>query len=262
MHIRFKFDKKTLYAVIAAVLIIALCITVAVIRENREKQENAEKYKEMVEIVPPSQDENEENAEPTFTVNFEELKQGNPDIYAWIDIPDTVISYPMLRSETEDYYLSHNADKKSSAYGAIYTQNYNSDTFEDFNTVIYGHNMRNGTMFGTLKKYRNKEYFDNNSYINIYTPQSKLTYKIFAAYVYDDSHILYTFDFADKEIRKTYLADIFSGKFGGHLNSDVEVTEDDKIITLSTCTNVDSERYLVQAVLESQEDIGEKNTEK
>lgn len=231
----------------ALLLIIVICLSVIIIKEEREKNQNAEKYKEMVEITPPPQEETQEVFVPAM--DFTELQAQNSDIYAWIDIPDTVVSYPMLRSEQEDFYLDHNADKQKSVYGAIYTQSYNSDDFEDFNTIIYGHDMKNGTMFGSLKKYRNREYFDEHQYINVYTPEKNLTYRIFAAYVYDDRHILYSFDFENESTRRVYILDILSGKFGGNINSEVAVTAEDKIITLSTCTGVKTQRYLVQAVL-------------
>lgn len=186
-------------------------------------------------------------------VNFEELKTANPDIYAWINIPGTNIDYPILQSgEDKDrsYYLNHNVNNKKSSYGAIYTQNYNSKDFSDYNTLIYGHNMKNGTMFGSLKKYRNKEFFEENEYINIYMPGRILKYKIFAAYTFDDRHILMSFNFDDETERKLYLDTINSVRnLNANFSEDVTVTTDDKIITLSTCTAKDDERFLVQGVL-------------
>ncbi len=184
-------------------------------------------------------------------VDFEKLQKQNPDIYAWINIPNTVIDYPILRHpEDNQFYLKHSVEGKESVYGAIYTHNYNDMEFEDFNTVIYGHNMRNRTMFGSLKKFRDKTYFEQNRYINIYTPGRILKYEIFAAYVFDDRHILLNFDFTKPEVRTEYLDMVFgTRKMSSNIKQDLEVTEKDKIITLSTCTTNDSERYLVQGVL-------------
>ena len=185
-------------------------------------------------------------------VNFTELQKQNPDIYAWINIPGTVIDYPILRSDDDNsYYLEHTVDGKRSAYGSIYTEYYNDKEFGDFNTLIYGHNMKNGTMFGSLKKYRDRTFFEENQYINIYMPGRIMKYRIFAAYVYDDRHILLSFDFDEAEVRSSYLDMIFSTReMSANIDNSVKVTEDDKIITLSTCTSNDEERYLVQAVLE------------
>ena len=184
-------------------------------------------------------------------VDFVELKKENPDIYAWINIPGTAVDYPVLRSkEYNTYYLNHSVDNKKSASRSIYTHDYNDMDFADFNSVVYGHNMKNGTMFGTLKKYRDKTFFEQNQYINIYMPGRIMKYQIFAAYVWDDRHILLSFDFDNEAIREAYIDMIFSTRrMNANINNDVTVTKDDKIITLSTCTSNDDERYLVQGVL-------------
>lgn len=184
-------------------------------------------------------------------VDFDELKKQNSDIYAWINIPGTLIDYPILRREDDNsYYLNHTVDKKKSIYGSIYTENYNGDDFADFNTVIYGHNMKNGKMFGTLKKYRDKTFFEQNRYINVYMPGRIMKYQIFAAYVWDNRHILLSLDFNNEGIREAYIDMIFSTrKMNANIDGDLPVTKDDRIITLSTCTGNDAERYLVQGVL-------------
>ena len=191
-------------------------------------------------------------------VNFEELKNVNEDIYAWINIPgddpdNPIADYPILQSSPnadDNYYLDHNVNKKSSAYGAIYTQKYNNKDFNDFNTLIYGHNMRNGTMFGRLKKYRDKTYFDNHRDINIYMPGRVLKYRIFAAYVFDDRHILLSFDFSNEAEREIYLDAVLNQrKLSANYSDDIEVGVNDKIITLSTCNSNEGQRYLVQGVL-------------
>ena len=191
-------------------------------------------------------------------INFEELNRVNEDIYAWINIPGDdpetpLADYPILQSNPNDddnYYLDHNVNRKSSVYGAIYTQNYNNKDFSDFNTLIYGHNMRNGTMFGSLKKYRDKTFFDNHRDINIYMPGRILKYRIFAAYVFDDRHILLSYDFSNEAARELYLEEALNQRrLSANYSDDIEVGVNDKIITLSTCTSNEGERYLVQGVL-------------
>ncbi len=194
-------------------------------------------------------------------VDFKKLKKVNDDIYAWIRIPyadkedEYIVDYPILQSkEDEDrsYYLTHDVNRKNSAYGSIYTQDYNNKDFNDFNTLIYGHNMKNGTMFGTLDEYTNREFFDENREIEIYMPGRILKYKIFAAYVFDNRHIMLSFDFEDKAEREIYLDTVFSKRsLYNFFADDITVDTDDKIITLSTCTKYDNklERYLVQGVL-------------
>ena len=184
-------------------------------------------------------------------VDFVKLKKQNSDIYAWINIPGTSVDYPVLRREEDNsYYLNHTVDEKKSIYGSIYTENYNDTDFADFNTVIYGHNMKNGTMFGTLKKYRDKAFFEQNQYINVYMPGRIMKYQIFAAYVWDNRHILLSLDFSNEDMREAYIDMILSTrKMNANINRDLPVTKDDRIITLSTCTGNDEERYLVQGVL-------------
>ena len=184
-------------------------------------------------------------------VDFVELKEKNPDIYAWINIPGTKVDYPVLSCDvTDPYYLNHTVDKKKSIYGSIFTDDCNGTDFNDFNTVLYGQNMKNGTMFGSLRKYRDKTFFNNNQYINVYMPGRIMKYQIFAAYVWDDRHILLNFDFNDESVREEYIDMVFSTrKMNSNINGDLAVTKDDRIITLSTCTGNDGERYLVQGVL-------------
>ena len=215
-------------------------------------------YRSIVNSVSFSGEGDSSHAEETknevdVPVNFGKLQSVNDDIYAWINIPGTIIDYPILQSDQDDgisYYLTHNVNREDSKYGAIYTQYYNSTDFNDFNTLIYGHNMLNGTMFGTLKKYRDREYFEKNNVINIYMPGRILKYEIFAAYVFDDRHILLSFDFENEDDRQRYLDVVHSKKsLYSNFDEDITVDTDDRIITLSTCTSNDDERYLVQGVL-------------
>ena len=241
MKVKLNIFKNILYVLIVFVIILGVFFGIWYYRGYLEKHENAEKYKEHVEII------NEESQ--SYDIDFKILQEGNPDIYAWLDIPDTNISYPILRSEKEDFYLTHNADGEESKYGAIYTQNYNDANFNDFNTIIYGHNTRDGSMFGTLRDFKDKEFFENHRIINIYTPSKKLTYTVFAVYTNDDNHILFENDFSDMEVRRRYIFDIQSGKKNINVDREINISEYNKIITLSTCTTPRTKRLLVQAVL-------------
>lgn len=245
MKINLNFYKNILYVLIVFVIILGLFFGFWFYRGYLEKYENAEKYKDFVGVTQPIT----EDISPKLDIDFQNLQAANPDIFAWLDIPDTTISYPILRSEKEDFYLTHNADKEESQYGAIYTQNYNAADFSDFNTIIYGHNMRDGSMFGTLRNFKDKEFFENHRIINIYTPSKKLTYTVFAAYTNDDTHILFDNDFSDIEVRRKYIFDIQSGKKNSNVDREINISEYNKIITLSTCTTPSTKRLLVQAVL-------------
>ena len=189
-------------------------------------------------------------------VNFTELQKINTDIYAWIYIPNTNVDYPILQSADDDaFYLSHDYKKDYEFAGSIYTEKINKKDFSDPNTLVYGHNMLNGSMFRTLHDFRKPEFFEQNPYIYVYLPDRTLTYEIFSAYEYDDRHIMYSFDFSDKEVYAEYLAYATNPTDSMMCNRrDINVTTDDKIITLSTCLgNIETSRYLVQGVLISDE---------
>lgn len=191
---------------------------------------------------------------PEKEVDFADLQENtNEDIYAWIHIPDTKIDYPVLQHPTDNsYYLNHNLDGSRGYPGCIYTEDYNKKDFTDPNTVLYGHNMKNGTMFAGLHKYGDSEYLEEHPYIYIYTEEGLLAYEIFAAYQSGDEHILYAHDgFEDRKVYGKYLEEILNMRsMGSVLKEGAEVTEDSRIITLSTCiSGKPDNRFLVQGVL-------------
>ena len=189
-------------------------------------------------------------------IDFAELSSINPDIYAWIRIPDTQIDYPVLQREEDDtYYLRHNSSRRYAFAGSIYTEEANSRDFKDPMTVLYGHNMRDGSMFQNLHFFEDETFFAEHPEFFIYLPGYRLTYEIFAAYRFDDTHLLGAFDFSKKKVRRAYIREVFAGiSMGQNTREDVKVTAKDKLVTLSTCTSDQADgRYLVQAVLRKKE---------
>jgi len=192
-------------------------------------------------------------------IDFKALQEINPDLYAWIRIPDTNIDYPIAQREGDNsYYLTHDMYGEYRFAGCIYTEDGNSRDFSDPNTVIYGHNMKNTTMFQNLHLFADSDFFDKHPLVYIYTPEHVRAYEIFAAYTYDDRHILNSFDFTDREVYEEYLDEILHVRaMDANIREDVSVTADDCILTLSTCVGGQtSSRYLVQAVL-----IGDESNE-
>ena len=190
-------------------------------------------------------------------VDFEKLKEHNTEAIGWIHIPEmpkVEIDYPIMQSgmdTKEDFYLENNLDKKKSREGAIYIQKMNFANFTDPNTVIYGHDMRNKSMFGQLEdEFTKKDFFESHDKIYIYIPGHILTYKIYSAFRFDDRHILASFDFQKKADFKEFIDLTLNPKSSvKNVRKGVKVTTDDRLITLSTCTNNEKERYLVVAVL-------------
>lgn len=190
---------------------------------------------------------------PEKEVDFADLQANtNEDIYAWIYIPDTAIDYPILQHPTDNtYYLNYNLDGSRGYPGCIYTEDYNARDFSDPVTVLYGHNMKNGTMFAGLHKYGDSEYMDSHPYVYVYTEEKLLVYEIFAAYEYSDKHLLYNKDYTDSAIFAGYLEEIQDVHGMNHVVKEgVEVTEDSRILTMSTCiANKPNNRFLLQGVL-------------
>lgn len=113
--------------------------------------------------------------------DFGQLHEQNEDIYAWIVVPGTQVDYPLLQSETDNYYLDYNLDHSKGYPGCIYTNQCNRKDFSDYNTVLYGHNMKNGSMFGSIHSFEDETFFDGHPYIYVYTENERLTYEIYEA---------------------------------------------------------------------------------
>ncbi|NCB93990.1 MAG: class B sortase [Clostridia bacterium] len=183
-------------------------------------------------------------------VDFEALWAENADIYAWLDIPDTEITYPLLQHPEDDsYYLRRNRKEESDSNGVIYTEvSYNGKDFSDPLTVIYGHNMNSGQMFGTLQKiYSSQEALTEHSEIIVYLPDRELHYDVFAAVPFDNRHILYNYDFADKRTFRLFFQEILSIRnLEAVYAEDARVQSDEKTLILSTCLTGDrNKRFLV-----------------
>lgn len=235
------------------------CGAIGIYKYIEEKNAGKEYEKLQQEVVkeepkPVEEPEPEPVSKVEIPIDFAALQQQNPDVYAWIQVPGTEVDYPILQSSNDNtYYLNHTIDGEEKKEGAIFTENYNTKTFEDPNTVIYGHDMKNGSMFQSIHKYMDRSFFDNNRDIVIYMPDQILHYKIFAAYLTDNRHLLMNYNFWSKDEYQQYLNSIFSMRdINAFIDTSTEVTTEDKIITLSTCyAGISTQRYLVQAVLVS-----------
>lgn len=189
-------------------------------------------------------------------VDFEKVRETNGDICAWITMPGTVIDYPILRNGSssdphDTYYLDTTVDGVSGLPGSIYMEPCNSPDFTDFNTLIYGHDMKNGTMFAGLHQLADDAFFAEHEYIYIVTPEKILVYRIFGLVYYDDRHIMMNFDFTDGGQRQAFLDSIHENRdMRDKFREGVEVTTESRIITLSTCIGSEStKRLLTEAVL-------------
>lgn len=183
--------------------------------------------------------------------DFEKLRETNGDIYAWITVPGTQIDYPVLQSDTDNYYLEKNLDHTKGYPGCIYSNSCNSREFTDLLTVLYGHNMKNGSMFGSLHDYEQEEFFRENREIIIYTEGQCLRYEIVAAVRFSDLYIPDYYGINDDIGRDAFLSEIrqnAAGESGFCLDEAWKESAEakERYLILSTCVDGhDDLRYLV-----------------
>ena len=194
-----------------------------------------------------------------FNVDFDELEAINPDVYAWIYIPNTNVDYPVARSTRDgddSFYLEHNIYRQYQFSGMIYSEIKNNPDMHDRVTVMYGHNMLNGTMFASLHYFEDEDFFNENNTIFVLTKDKVYSYLIYSAYTYDSRHILNSFFMEDDKVFQEYLdSTLEPHSYNENVREGVELTTENKILTLSTCTNGGSgTRYLVQGVLADERD--------
>lgn len=249
-------------ALIAVIIFFSICIIGAVgyiVFDSVSKSSSKTSYNQLAssyatgicDTTAASSSGSTQTAKVKNPINFAELQKKNRDIYAWINIPDTNINYPVCRHSTDDnFYLDHDVDKNYSFAGTIYSQFCNSRNLNDPITIMYGHNMRDGSMFADLHKFESKDFFDKHDTFYIYTPDRKLTYKIISAFVYDDRHIMNSFDFSDEKVLADFQQMLLNPRSTNrNVRSGIELDTDDKIVILSTCLNSGEGRYLLQGVM-------------
>ncbi|MDD2979692.1 MAG: class B sortase [Hespellia sp.] len=224
-------------------------------KKQAQKKENEQTYKDLQEQVVAEPEQSEDDAEDNkdIAIDFSTLQAMNPDIYAWIYIPDTEISYPIVQSDEADqsYYLNHTVQGALGMPGSIYSENVNKKDFTDFNTILYGHEMIDGSMFGSLKSYRDISFWETHPEIYVYTPEKKFTFRIFAAVVFDDRYIPEAYDFSKVQDMGQYISDIQSVQgVNSHVFEEAVLDTNSKLLTLSTCiADQSTNRYLVEAYL-------------
>lgn len=185
-----------------------------------------------------------------YDIDIKALQEINGDVFGWLYIPNGYISYPLLQTDDNSHYLNHSWEGKKSSSGSIFMECRNSKDFSDFNTVIYGHNMKNYTFFAPLHSYWKLSYRNEHEYIYVVTETEILRYLVFSAYQADISSDTYRLVFKDNDQKLIALKHYTKSSVW---KSEITPTEFDKILTLSTCTSAgaESKRWVVQAVLEA-----------
>jgi len=175
------------------------------------------------------------------------LREVNGDVLGWITIPGTEVNYPVLQRADNDYYLKHTWKGERSSVGAIFVDYRNSADFGDDNTLIYGHNMKNRSMFGSLKYYLNDGHYEAHPSIYMVDDAGVHRYDIYAIYEASVEAVTYDKTFADEKSKTEF---IHYGIRRSIVDTDIVPAAEDRIITLSTCTGASyATRWVVQAVL-------------
>ena len=192
------------------------------------------------------------------TIDFDALLQESPDAYAWVYVPNTNVNLPVLQRDGDDFfYLDHDRYGDYAAEGAVFSQMANAIDFSDPVTVLYGHNIVDDAMFATLHSFEDPTFFAGHEELYVYVPGRILSYRVVAAYEYDDRHILNSFDFSDESVRASYFSSILAPDDSqANVREGVALSADDRIVQLSTCRSAltsDPVRYLVTGVLVGEE---------
>lgn len=186
-----------------------------------------------------------ENVPDRLTVDFEGLRKINADVVGWICLPAANISYPIVQSGDNEYYLHRAFDREYLFAGSIFLDEDNDSDFEDDNSIIYGHNMRDGSMFARLKEYQKEDVCGSCPYFWIYTPCRDYLYQIYSVCITSDRSDAYEKEFPDSDFYREWIR---QQKDHSVIKTSAELLNPGKTVTLSTCTSGAQERQIVQGI--------------
>lgn len=238
---KFKKLRITLIAILTVIIGISAFNIIKITHDYKTADKaNTELQERYVQEIEPTT--NEEEIQVPISIDFEALKKENSDIIGWIYCPDTPINYPIVKGKDNKQYLRTDLKGKYLVSGTIFADYRNGNIGDDRNYIVYGHNMKNSTMFGTLVKYKEQSYYDAHPILYFLTPECNYVIELCAgAVVKRDSDIYKT------SPQENVITDIV-GK--STFCSTVEIAECDDIITLSTCSyEFNNARYVLIGIL-------------
>lgn len=258
--------KNKLWLIVLIVSLAAVVVSgINVFRLSREYQKGINEYQQLesyasVKEEAPVQEESTEAEETeekslipvSVDIQYDELKKINEDFAGWLYYEPLDISYPIVRGNDNDYYTHYTFEGEKNSSGAIFMDFLNKTDYSDYNTIVYGHNMRNGTMFGSLKKMLNDSSIqEENPNFYVFTEDEAYMYEIFAVYLTQaDSR---TYDLIRNEEEQQGFLDYVDETAAWR--SDKVVSASDKVMTLSTCHGLHSNnRTIILGVLVASED--------
>lgn len=199
-----------------------------------------------------SESETKLESETETRSSFDHLQEINPDMIGWLSIEDTPINYPILQASDNDYYLDRNYKEEQTDAGSIFMDYRNNLESMSANTIVYGHRMKDNSMFGSLRKYEDEAFYKNHQQIQFDTIYGSYTAEIFAVYTTTTDFDYIQTDFSSAGGYEDLLQEIQEKSI---YSTDVEVDADDQILTLSTCDSIwqpKQNRFVVHAKLTKQ----------
>ena len=236
--------KKVTLIILAIIFVVIMIVSlVKIINWNIENENTGRILNEISQHITIDTTKKDDDDIEKYKVNFKELKEKNPDTVAWLKVFGTDIEYTVVKSNDNEFYLTHSYDGSYNTAGWPFADYRNKIDGTDKNIIVYGHNRRDGSMFGTLSDTIEEEWYQNtkNRKIIFATEQGTNLYEIFSIYTVDDESY--------------YITTAFGNNFGKFVNDmkrrserefEAQVNENDKILTLSTC-GADNTRFVVQA---------------
>lgn len=210
-----------------------------------KKHPQTEETEQTEQAYQPTQDPHPEIDWPV--VDWEGLREVNPDVVGWIYLEGTVINYPIVQGSDNSYYLNHLFNGKVNGSGAIFLDCRVPADLSGPNSILYGHHMKNGSMFYGLEQYKKQAYYEDHPYVLVMTPQGNYKLEIFSAYVANVAEDAWETEFDSEEAFSQWLDRSISRSC---LKTDIQPTTRDRVMTLSTCSyEFNNARFVVLGVL-------------
>ena len=218
-----------LYIILLSILIYS---GIKIFKWYKDKTNNnkiVEQIKSTVIVEGKNEGENKEE----YTVNFNKLKEQNNETIAWLKVNNTNVEYPVVKGTNNSFYLNHSFDKSNNSAGWIFADYRNKFDNTDKNIIIYGHNMRDSSMFGSMKNILNSDWYENekNTDITLYTENEKCIYKVFSIYKIENEDYYIKTEFKNDNEFEKFIKTL---KKRSIKDFSVDVSKDDDILTLST----------------------------
>ena len=225
-------------------VLVILCALGGIAYRLWDYKTGTDRYEQLQQqAVQPVEETQEEGFDP-LDIDFDALREEGPDIIGWIDFDSVEISYPIVYSGDNSYYLRRLWDGSYNQAGTLFLEG-NNQSLDDLHAIVYGHNMRNGTMFAPLKEYLDPDFFaENGGWFTLYTPEGAWRYQLFSIHEAEPDDSLYTAGFVVGDEYTAFLKTLREARL---YDTGVTVYSDDHVLTLSTCTDDGNGRIVAHA---------------